>query len=193
MSTESMFPNEEAAEYKTGISGWVCKNCRRFYGEEERVARYCCEKDHACDTDGCAGRAEKSYIYCDPCNKKRDLERWLAFKEVEWDGKTPLCLDDGDHFFFSPEELDEYLEEEGLDVKDVRIVVCEECEPPSFEMYDFLQDHLAEGMEAEAHWADIDKKVNDWIKENVPTVWFGGKTRPSAASVAAHLDTEIKS
>lgn len=188
MNTKCNLPNEEAAEHKTGISGWVCKTCRRFYGEEERIARYCCEKDHACGTDGCTGRAEKPYIYCDPCSNKRDLERWLALPEVAWDGKTPLCLDDDDKYFFAPEELDDYLEEHELDVEDVRLVICEKRKAPYFEMYSFLDDHLAEDMATEANWDDIDKKVNDWIFENVPDVWEGGKTRPTAASLKEDVE-----
>lgn len=177
-------PFEDAAELRTNISGWVCKTCRRFYGEDERTARYCCAGDLKCGSDDCNARIKKGgYIYCDPCLDKRARERWLKLEEASWDGETPLVLHDDDRYFFSEDDLTSYLEEHDLKMEDVCLVICEKAGKPIFEMYSFLDDYLAEGMEHEADWDKIDKIVNDWIDENVPTVWLPGDKRPTLKSL----------
>lgn len=187
MKNERAFPNEEAAEFKTDIKGWVCKGCRRFYGNDdgaERVARFCCEKDHACGTKDCTGRAKHGWVYCDSCMEKRDLERWLSLPEVEWDGETPLS--DGDRYFFDEDSVFDYLEENKIAPEDARFVVCVKERPPRFDMTDFLCDHIPEDMDID-NPEEIEQLVEDWIKAHVPDVWVPGKTRPSAASIRANV------
>lgn len=189
--TEEMLPNEEAAEFRTNIEGWVCKTCRRFYGNDlgaERTARYCCEKDHQCGTEGCENRAKKNWIYCDPCLSKRDLERYLKLEEVEWDGETPLVEDDDDRFFFSADDLREHLEQEDIKLEDMRLVICVIDEPRSFDLRDFLDDHLPEGLEPDDP-TKLEAYVNRWIEKHVPRVWTSGKQRPSLESLKKNLET----
>ena len=190
MSTEAKptLTNEEAAEFRENIKGWVCKTCRRFFGDEsgaERMARYCCEKDHECDTKDCQNRVQKPYIYCDPCIDKRDLARWEALEAVAWDGKTPLCLDGGDKFFHDEDDLLEYLGENDLAREDLRLVICVEEKPRSFDMAEFLHDDLDPdmGFGDGGECREIDKTVNDWIEKNVPVMWVPGKKRPTLESL----------
>lgn len=188
--SEGTLPNEKAAEYRTNIEGWVCKTCRRFYGREEgaeRTARYCCEKDHKCGTEGCETRAKKNWIYCDPCLSRRDLERYLKLEVVEWDGETPLVDDDGDRFFFSADDLRDHLDQEDLKLEDMRLVVCVIEEPRSFDMMDFLDGHLPEDMDID-NPAKIEATVDRWIEKHVPKVWTAGKQRPSLGSLQKNLE-----
>jgi len=186
--TKPTLRNEEAAERRTNIAGWVCKTCRRFFGDEdgaERMARYCCEKDHACDTEGCTTRAEKPYIYCPPCIAGRDRARWEALVAVPWDGETPLCLHDSDVFFHDEDALQDYLDEHGLKREEIRLVICVEEKPRSFDMVDHLSDYLDPdgGFGDDGECREIDKTVNDWIEKNVPTMWTTGTKRPTAESL----------
>lgn len=182
---EGTLPNEQAAERVTNIAGWVCKTCRRFYGDEEgaeRAARYCCEKDHKCGTDGCQGRAGKPWIYCDACNKKRDEERFLKIPVVDWDGEAPLVIHDDDRYFFDVGDLEEYLEEHGVGLDEIRLVLCEEDSKPHFSMDDFVSDYMGERDDIDAT-NRIDLTVNRWIDKHVPQMWVAGKTRPSPESL----------
>jgi hypothetical protein len=184
---EGTLKNEEAAEHRTNISGWVCKTCRRFYGDgqgSEGAARYCCEKDHRCGTDGCEGRAAKPYIYCDPCVARRDEARWLALQEVEWDGEEPLCVFDDDRYFFDADSLADWLEEEGIPVEKVRLVLCEEDDKPLFCMDDFISDYMGEHGDP-GPTKRVDDIVNRWIGKNVPQMWVAGNRRPTLASLVA--------
>lgn len=186
---EGTLPNEEAAEYRTNIKGWICKTCRRFYGDEEgaeRTARYCCEKDHACDTTGCTNRAKKPYVFCEPCISRRDEERWLKMPEVEWDGVHPLCIFDDDRYFFDIDDLEQYLEETETPIEKVRLVLCEEDPKPHFSMDDHVSDYMGENGDV-GPTKKIDDTVNRWIDKNVPQMWVAGKERPTLASLKANM------
>ena len=177
------FSYEQAAEIrKKDFNGWCCKSCDRYYGEEEHIARYCCAKDLPCNTPGCKGRAEKPYVCCKECLKKYDRERWLALPEIPWDGETPLCIHDDDTYFYSPEEIDDYLEDHDLKAEDIRLVICEHVDKPEFDMSALLEDYLCEDQEVD-NVAEIEKIVNKWIEDNVPEVWYPGKKRPTLASI----------
>ena len=184
--TEPVLPNEEAAEFVTDIKGWVCKTCRRFHGDDggsERTARYCCEKDHACGTKGCGHRAEKPYVYCKGCIRRRERDRWIALPEVPWDGETPLVLHDDDTFFYAPEDLDDYLaDHEGLKIEDLELVICIKDRKPYLDLREFVSEYLPENMEADDP-THLEAVVNQWIQDHVPDVWVPGKTRPTLASL----------
>lgn len=181
--TQKTLPYEEGAEHRTGLSGWVCKTCRRFFGEEEHLARYCCAKDRPCQTEGCKNRTPSAgYIICDSCQETNRLKRWLALPEVAWDGETPLCLDDDDRYFFDADQLADYLADEEVKLEDLRLVICEKERPPRFDMTDFLCDHIPEDMDID-NPEEIEQAVEDWIKAHVPDIWVAGKTRPTQASV----------
>jgi hypothetical protein len=181
--TEQKLPYEQAAEHKTiSLTGWVCKSCGRFYGTGESTARYCCAPDLPCGTEGCKGRADKPYIHCRQCRGTNDLKKWLSLPEVPWDGETPLCLFDDDQYFFSIEDLDDYLEENKMEIEDVQVVICEKADKPYFSITDFLCDYMPEDEDVDDA-EEIDKIVNDWIRDRVMETWEGSKTRPTVASL----------
>lgn len=190
MNESTTMPAEQAAEHRTNITGWVCKTCRRYYGEDERAARYCCAIDFKCSAEGCEARVPKGgYTICDACHAKKDKKRWLALPEVAWDGVTPLVLHDDDRYFFDESDLCDYLEEEeGRRLKDLRFVICVPVPHPRFDVNDFLGDSLPE--DGEVDGKDIEKIVNDWIEANAPKTWEAGKTRPTLASLAHLADSE---
>ena len=181
-----LLPFEDSAVQMT-VTGWVCKTCGRFCGKEERLARWCCAKDLPCETEGCTRRAPKGYLVCDECRHQKELARWKALPEVEWDGATPLALDDDDTYFIETEDLDSYLDDLELKVEDVRLVVCVQDHKPRFDVMDLLTDYLPDGLDCDENPDAINKVINIWIDENVPVVWVHGKTRPSDKSLRAAL------
>ncbi len=183
MKTQTL-PYEEAAERVANIEGWVCKTCKTFFGESEHPARWCCAKDIECDTEGCDTRIPKpGLLYCQPCLDKRDLEKYLKLEEIDWDGEAPLTAYNDDRYYFNEDDLREDAEELEIKPWEMRLMICVKESKPLFEVYEFLQDYLCEGQEYEAHWAEIDKQVNDWIDENAPTVWVQGTQRVSEKSL----------
>ena len=47
--------------------------------------------------------------------------KWQKVKQVEWDGVTPVFQFDGDEFFRSSDEIEEYMEEHGI--HDMRLLI----------------------------------------------------------------------
>jgi hypothetical protein len=178
---------EDAAEYRTGLEGWVCRTCRRYWGAEEHIARRCCATELPCPE--CGGRnPEKGYTVCRDCRRKHDDARWAALERVEWDGATPLCRWDGDRYYVA-ELVNETLADGGR-VEDLRLVLCEPDEPRCLEMAEFQQDHLPADFDAGGEFDEIDKLVNDWIEAHMPRVWLPTNRAIAAESLKAYAEPE---
>ena len=177
-------PYEQAAEKLTNLEGWVCKKCKRFFGKDEHTARYCCAKDLPCRADGCDGRTKsRGWLYCQPCLDKRDLKKFLAREEVDWDEETPLVEHDNDRYFFDADDLWCEAEDRGVKPWDMMLVTCVKRSKPTFNMYDLFEDYLCEDQELLASATKIEKHINGWIQANAPIVWIPGKQRISEKSL----------
>jgi hypothetical protein len=128
-------PYESSAERLTKIVGWVCKKCKRYWANDEHMARYCCASSMPCD---CGKRRSKHRTVCPEYLAVLVYNRWLAMPEVEWNGTTMLCVYDDDEFLMDEDDLATYLSEHDLTVEDVQLVVCVENHAPHFEMGEFL-------------------------------------------------------
>lgn len=163
---------EDAAEMRTGISGWCCKTCNRFWGDDEHMARYCCATSQPCE---CGGRiTPRSYTICDACRKKKRDARWEALEKVDWDGETPLCEWDGDRYYFDEDSVRDAVAEHlhgGGRVEDFRLAMCRPVEPRAFEMAEFLSDSLPEDFDTDGEFDEIDGVVNDWIRARGVLAW----------------------
>lgn len=175
--TKPVIRYEDAAQHRADISGWICKTCHRFYGNDrssESAARWCCATDLPCEE--CGGRnPEKLYIYCKACRKKHDDARWAALERVEWDGATPLAVWDNDKYFFDEYAVADHIADvidDGGRLEDVRLVLCEQQEPWAFDMADFLHDDIGEDGVDRLDFTEIDRTVNDWIEKHVSLLWY---------------------
>lgn len=104
----------QAAERKT-IEGWLCKTCRRFYGDDhvaERIARWCCVKVTPCDQ--CGTLKEKMHTLCAGCRGKAQSEKHVLRKREAWN-ENPLWCDAEDKWF---RHLDEAIDEATLAIAD---------------------------------------------------------------------------
>jgi hypothetical protein len=173
---------EQAAEVKD-VRGWVCKTCRRFWGIEEHMARYCCCTERPCETSGCSGRVEKGYVHCGPCRDANDKAAWLKLIEVPWDGEALLFEEAGNKYFRDVDDIEAYLEaHSGMKLSDLHLVICEREEAPSFDVDEFLCDYLPEDTTCDDA-EEINKIVNDWLEANAPESWLPGSKRPTLESI----------
>lgn len=160
-----------AATYRTDIKGWVSRH-GRFYGNDERTARYDGSTHGVCS---CGAVTKKSRLFCPSCEDKRDLERWLALPVVEWDGMTPLCEDDT--YFFSYDDVISHCDSNLVNPSDLRLVLCK----PNYAAH--LDASYWEGDLAE------DRDVPEWLEKAIeafneviaaqrePLSWSAGKFR----------------
>ncbi|TXH52932.1 MAG: hypothetical protein E6Q97_14450 [Desulfurellales bacterium] len=177
---------EDAAELRQHTI-WTCVRCNRLYPDWEDGARCCCATDRPC-AGGCGGRyvgPRTSTPLCDGCRQKRDDERWAKLPEVEWDGETALCGWDGDRFFFDPDEVREYVaDHDGLTLEDMRLVLCEKAEPPTFDAADHFSDETPEDWDLDPGACErLDAFVDAWAKENLPDLWHPTGKRVSLQSL----------
>jgi RNA polymerase subunit RPABC4/transcription elongation factor Spt4 len=185
MRRDSQFPYEDAAEEAT-VTGWVCKTCRRFWGTDERMARWCCANSIACKK--CDGRIDDSYTVCRSCRDAEKHARWGKYQAVDWDGVTPLCVYDSDKFLFSADDLASWLDDRGeIPLDDVRLVLCQRVEYREFEVSDFISDSLPDNYDYELDDQKINDAVNDWIRDNAPASWTPSNVRVSPESLRKHL------
>ena len=165
-----MRESPEAAQLKT-VTGWVSRT-GQFFGDDERTARYA-----GCTHEVCGGcGAVIARGWCNTCREKRDLESWLAAERTEWDGTTPLYSDAYDKYFFD-EDVEEFADDEGVSVDDLRLYICEPRYGRSIDE-DYFCDELAEDGEVPDVILHAMKKLNEAIKEAGPLSWYPGKQVP---------------
>lgn len=165
-----MYDSEEAASQKT-LTGWVSAN-GRYWGKDEHMARYdgCTHKK--CE---CGNATEKSWIRCEECRHKSDVERFNKLPFKEWDESENVCTWDGDKYFFHVDDVIEYMEEN--DLKEIDLLICE---PIEYSLIDFEQitgSEVHEDWEPEVELEKAVNKLNKVIKELKPHSWQPGKIR----------------
>ena len=113
------YDSDEAAKPMT-IDGWVSKS--GFFFKEENHARYdgCTHK--RC---GCGNLTEKWYTKCKTCRDKAETVKFYARPAKDWDGKAMIFSDSHDVFFSTPDEAEEYAEDNDTDMEGLRLVICD--------------------------------------------------------------------
>lgn len=180
MSTEEkiiMYDSPEAAQYRTGIEGWVSSDGRFFGkgGHAEQTARYAGSTHHKCE---CGGIAPKGWIRCDYCSKRIADETYLKLQYKEWDGKEPICLYDGEKYFWDESDLIDYLYDNELNGDDVQLVFCV---PITYEHIDgeTIASESHEEWEPSKELSDKINEFNKYLSSLPPHSWTTGKTRTS--------------
>ena len=164
----------EAATYQTGIEGWVSRD-GRFWGNDERMARYDGSTHKRCEK---CGTIYIKNAYCEPCHEKRQDEKYAALERVEWDGESPVCTFDCDKYFFSGiEEVKEYCDENVCFIEDLRLCHCEPGEMPSIDVDNFFEGCLPDTYDAEISdiidhdILDLIEELNDLLETHKPVAW----------------------
>lgn len=170
-----MYDSPEAATYRTDIKGWVSAG-GIFCGDGEigeQRARYRGATHTICQCG--AVIRNRSYIKCEDC-------RWLALREAynklpykEYDG-SPVCTIDWDKYFFSEEEILDYLEDQEENEIDLLF-----CEGKSWTLVspDFWSDDFPENSDGEMpkRMSEALDNLNTVIKGLPPAHYTAGKTR----------------
>lgn len=184
---------EDAAVQETRIiTGWVCTVCGRLW-ELESQARYCHGRSNRpCRTKTCPNRVDSPYAMCRACREEEATKTWEAMPRVEWDGVTPLCVYEGDQFFFDAESVQDYvstmMHDHGWTLDQIRLVECDPDNGQSFSITEFLCDHLPSDHDgALTGEKEIDDFVNAWIKANAPYSWVPRNRAVSEESLRMHL------
>jgi len=168
-----LFNSDEAAHFQTGLSGWVSRH-GHYWGNDERAARYDGCTHVLCDD--CGKPVDRGWLVCKACRENRDKARYEAMPEEEWNEVGMLYSDALEKYFASLEEIEEFCEDEGNKVSELRLIICEGQYLPLISD-DYGCDVLAEDGELPDAAIDAVEKFNDAIKAAGPVSWYPGKKR----------------
>jgi hypothetical protein len=117
-----MAESPEAAEYRTGLSGWVSRG--QYFGDgpnAEAAARYHGCTHYVCKY--CSAPAPKPYTACEDCRARKEREKFDARPRADWDGKAWLYSEAMDKYYSCPEDAEDDRPDE-LTFADLRLVIC---------------------------------------------------------------------
>jgi hypothetical protein len=124
------------------------------------------------------GNLKRYKHYCETCNRKRLNERYAKKPHMDWDGKTPLTLNDGDDYFFSLEDVIEYCNEYEVKPSELQLTICE----PNYLQKvdaDYWEDQLGDDGKLNKDVQEALDVFNAVLKKQPPVSWSDGKYRTS--------------
>lgn len=179
-----MYDSPEAAEQIT-LTGWISKGKDgRFFYKDEHSARYAGCTHVKCDCGNIMGRG---WLKCPECRHKAAVERYNALPFKEWDGKEPVCTWDGDKYFFSIDDLTDYMydydgdwrDEDADDKPGLTEIDLLICQPIYYQPIDSetVACDAHEDYEPEEELLQKIKEFNDFLSTLHPHSWTAGKVR----------------
>ena len=171
--TEVILPSDpRAAHYVTDIKGWVSRD-GRFYGNDERLARWAGSTHNVCDA--CGAVTERPWTHCAPCRARSKAERHAKRETKPYNGE-PIYSDAIDKFFFDEDELLDYLaDDDAVPLNDLQLVFCK----PQFAREidtDIWCDELPDDHEVPGWLTEAVETLNQTIREREePLSWVAGQ------------------
>lgn len=148
----------------------------RIYSNEHGARLESCTHTHC----NCGEVIGKYYSKCEACVTESANLTFEAFQAVEWDRETPLNVYRDDVYFFDEEQLYEYCSDHGLQVEDLKLVICK----PQYAgeiQEDIFEDLLPQetGLkEVYPELAEAIEEVNKLIrKKEKPLSWISTSCR----------------
>lgn len=187
-----LYDSEEAAKQVT-ITGWASR-LGNFYGTgpgAEHTARWdgCTHK--VCETEGCDNLVPKyKGLVCGDCYSKKQQAKFDAMPKEAWDGKAPICLHDGDEYFFNSDELADYCHDNDTKPEDLDLVICTPNYARGLDTDCFGE--LPEDCELKDVSKELQKMIDDintFISANRPILsWSPGKVAAIVTSDMVGID-----
>lgn len=167
------YDSSEAAQHKT-VTGWVSAS-GRFWGDDERMARYDGATHRNCTTDGCGTLIEINSLYCPACLGLRRVAKYNAMTKVGWDDTTPLYSDSRQIYFMSRSDLIDHLREHPEDTVDsLQLIICDPNEASELDPAEIFSDEVPEDGEVPNELAEAFEALNAVIRACPPLSWSPG-------------------
>ncbi len=166
-----LIDSDEAARFGA-VEGWIGRD-GFFYGVNEEAARYRgCTHKYCASCNAIIPRDGLSI--CADCKEKNKEKRYNAMPRKPWDRETPLYSEEHDEYFFSEDDLNDFIEEHELSIESLRLIICE---PNRFRAldYDFFDDDTADDLELPAELEAAIDALNAVIESLPPASWSPGK------------------
>lgn len=125
----------EAASIKT-ITGWVSRK-GHFFGDDERSARYDGSTHLKCPT---CGKIINKHEYCYECHTKAEIEKYQKMKRKKWNGIDGIYSYAKDKWFWSYEELDDYIMDNNTTVDDLLLILGQPVYAREIDPFDYYEE-----------------------------------------------------
>ena len=165
--------SNEAAKFVTNIEGWVDRY-GRFFGKAknaEDMARWSGCTHIICPD--CGMPTSKGYTICHNCREKNAIKRYEAKERKQWDGETPLYSDFLDKYFFSEDDLSDFIEDYRCTAKSLRLIICEPVYLRQVDT-DYFCNELADDGEIPSEVVKALDNLNEVISTIRPVSWIPG-------------------
>lgn len=170
-----MYDSGEAASKKT-LTGWVSGGKggypSHYYGDDEHMARWAGCTHLKCE---CGNIMSKSYTKCEECRHKKSSDYYMSLPFKEWDFKEYVVEWDGDKYFFSLEELEDYMQEN--EIEEIDLLFCEPIEYSMIDSEDLVNGNAHEDWEPSAELEKRIKELNDYLGTLPAHSYEPGKVR----------------
>lgn len=181
MSDEMVLNTSDKAARRITVEGWVSRD-GRFYGEDERIARYAGCTHVECGE--CRAPARKGRIYCPECEGRRAQARYDTLPRAEWDGSSLIYSEVADEYFSDVDYLLDHCEEHGVRPSELRLVHCEPEYIRPIDPWDHCADELPEDGDPPDWFCDMVGKVNAEIERRKEVLsWVPGKVAVGPLSI----------
>lgn len=171
---EMILDTDDRAARLMTITGWVSRH-GRFYGDDERIARYAGCTHRACED--CGKPTPKHWLVCTECGHKRAVARYATYPRKPWNGEGMVYSEAQDRYFAAIEDVLEACEDEGTTPEDLLLVHCTPNYPRPLEA-SYFEDALPEdsGYDLPQQLAAAIEDFNAAIKDHPPLSWSPTRT-----------------
>jgi hypothetical protein len=185
--TEVILPSDpRAAHYVTDIKGWVSRD-GRFYGDDERLARWAGSTHNACEA--CEAVTERPYTKCPACRAKNAADRHAKREMKPWDGVGFIYSDALGKYFADADDLDDYLaDDDALGLDELRLLHCEPIFAAEIDPGEHYHDSLPDDSEDVPAWLDeafdaLNETIRKHRQVSDALSWVPGKIAVDIASI----------
>lgn len=163
-----MEDSPEAASIKT-VTGWVSRD-GRFYGDNERLARYAGATHRACVK---CGEVHVINGYCRTCRNTMENAKFQAMEKQDWNGIYPLVIFNSDEYFFDSDDLDNYCDQNEVKAHELRLCLCVPNMAREVES-DYWENDLPDDGDIPEEMQEALEKLNEVIRKAPPLSWSQG-------------------
>lgn len=165
--------SDEAATYRTDISGWVSRH-GQFFGNDERTARYAGSTHKLCE---CGEVTLHVYGRCNKCEDKKAIENYNKKERRKWDKCSFIYSQEYDKYFGGIKELENFLNEyekkDRPEIKDFLLVHCDSQNLNEIDE-DYWSDLMPDECELPDEIIEALEDFNEIIREQEPVSWVPG-------------------
>jgi hypothetical protein len=139
-----LYEDPDLVEYRTDIRGWVGKNNKRYYGDaedSEHLARYDSCTHKKCK---CGNIMRKHFTECSKCREKNRIESYYRMPYKQYKQDMVVYCDIHDKYFFDYDSILDFCDYEGIEVDELRLIVCKPNKPSNIDPYEYYEDILPE-------------------------------------------------